>query len=217
MSVVRQEFGPTLPELLGPRVRAWPRAARWALAAACAVVVAGIAWLLLTRGGGERTVVRTPIEFNLSYAPPLHRTAPRPGEVLRLQARGSASPQSFAVRVLRIPQYRGDVGAALAIMSSHMIDRMAATIPGFAYRGEGKARVNTTTGYQISYQGRIGGRLTYGRRVMLVSPNEAHPRTAAQLDLLAARSPTVPTADSVGGSGALKLPLRSFRFGTQGP
>src|SRR5207253_2125753 len=80
MSVVRQEFGPTLPELLGPRVRAWPRPARWALAATCAVVVAGIAWLLLTRGGGERTVVRTPIEFNLSYAPPLHRTAPRPGE-----------------------------------------------------------------------------------------------------------------------------------------
>ncbi|MEA2357643.1 MAG: hypothetical protein QOI62_903, partial [Solirubrobacteraceae bacterium] len=28
MSVVRSEFGPTLPELLGPRVRALPRLGR---------------------------------------------------------------------------------------------------------------------------------------------------------------------------------------------
>jgi hypothetical protein len=32
MSVVREEFGPTLPELLAPRVRALPRAAQVALA-----------------------------------------------------------------------------------------------------------------------------------------------------------------------------------------
>jgi len=217
MSVVRQEFGPTLPELAGPRFRAWSRPAQLALVAAAVLVVAGLAWLFVTRTGGGPTVVRGPITFNLSYAPPLHRTAPHAGELLRLQTRGETSPQSYTVRLLRIPPYRGDSGAALGIVASHMTDRMAATIPGFVYRGEGKARVNTTPGYQISYQGNIGGRLTYGRRLMLVAPSVAHPRVAAQVDVLAARSAAVPNADSVGGSGALKQAMRSFRFGTQGP
>jgi hypothetical protein len=54
----------------------------------------------------------------------------------------------------------------------------------------------------------------YGRRVILFPPNEAHPRTGAQIDLLTAPSAAVPTYDAVGYAGTLKQPLRSFTFGT---
>ena len=80
MSVVRPEFGPTLPELLAqPRVRALPRAARVALAAVAALVVVALAYLLVLRGeqdGRERAVVREPIAYNLVYPPSLQRVRP---------------------------------------------------------------------------------------------------------------------------------------------
>ena len=77
------------------------------------------------------------------------------------------------------------------------------------WRGDGKARVNEATGYQILYQARIGGRTTYGRRVLVVPDveNAPPPRAGMDLDLRAARSPAVPNVDAVGRNGALKLPL----------
>ena len=43
------------------------------------------------------------------------------------------------------------------------------------------------------------------------------PREGLDLDLRAARSLAVPSVDAVGRNGALKLPLASFRFGTERP
>jgi hypothetical protein len=43
------------------------------------------------------------------------------------------------------------------------------------------------------------------------------PRAGVDLDLRTARSAVVPNVDSVGRNGALKLPLTSFRFGTERP
>ena len=84
-----------------------------------------------------------------------------------------------------------------------------ATIPGFVWRGDGRTRVNDAAGYQILYQARIGGRTTYGRRVLVVPDVEdgPPPREGIDLDLRAARSVAVPNIDSVGRNGALKLPL----------
>ena len=67
MSVVRPEFGPTLPELLVPRVRALPRAGQVVLAAVAAAVVVALGLALVLGGGEDRTtvVVREPIAYNL--------------------------------------------------------------------------------------------------------------------------------------------------------
>src|SRR4051794_17427937 len=111
MSVVRPEFGPTLPELLGPRVRALPRAGRLALGAVAAVVVLALAFALLRAGGTDRAevVVREPIAYNLVSPPALQKAQPRGRETLRLEsAPGAADPQSFAVTPFRLPAYRGD-------------------------------------------------------------------------------------------------------------
>ena len=74
MSVVRPEFGPTLPELLGPRIRAWPRPARIALAAVAALVVLLLLYALFKPAGAtarkRAVIVRTPVAFNFAYRRP---------------------------------------------------------------------------------------------------------------------------------------------------
>ena len=217
-SVVREEFGPTLPELLGPRVRALPRAGRFLLVAVAVAVVAAVAWLALRPATGRTTVVvRKPVAYNLIYTTGLHRVAPQGHETLRLRtAAGAGAPQSFTVSPLAVPEYRGDVTAMLTFMSVALTDEMQRTVPGFVSRGDGRARINNSPGYQIFYQARIGGRTVYGRRIMLV-PGVPHPREGVDIDLRTARSPAVPTVDAVGNNGLLKTPLRSLRFGTDRP
>ena len=222
MSVVRPEFGPTLPELLAPRVRALGRRGRVALCAAAVLLVLAVVAALALRDGDGRTtvVVREPIAFNVLVPPSLVRVAPQGGEVLRLQSPpGTEAPQRLTATPLRLAPYRGDAGATLAVLTVGLIEEMRAELPGFVLRGDGRARVNQAPGYQISYQARIGGRTTYGRRVLVLPESEdgPAPREGLDLDLRAARSLAVPNVDAVGRNGALKLPLASFRFGTERP
>jgi hypothetical protein len=222
VSVVRPEFGPTLPELVGPWLRALGRRGRLAAGAGAIVLAAAVAALLLLRGGdGRRSiVVERPVAFNLLAPASLQRVAPQPGESLRLRTgTGAADPQSLAIRPLRLKPYRGDVSAALALLSVRLIEEMRGRIPGFVWRGDGRARINDAPGYQIVYQARIAGRTTYGRRVLLFPDAGDGPPALAGLDVdaRAARSQAVPSVEAVGRNGALKLPLTSLRFGRERP
>ena len=221
MSVVRPEFGPTLPELLGPRVRALPRAGQAVLAALVAIVVLALAFLLLRGASDDRTavVVREPIAYNLTYPPALRRVAPRGRETLRLETQpGAADPQSFAVTPFRLAPYRGDSTGVLTGMSPNLIARMRRTIPGFVWRSDGRVNYNRQPGYEILFQAKIGGRTTYGRRTLLVPGGDTPPREGLDITMLAARSEAIPRVDAVGSaSGALKTAIRSLRFGTERP
>jgi hypothetical protein len=217
MSVVREEFGPTLPELVGRRLGVRPRVVWLSLAAIGAVAVAVTAWLALRPDPNESgVVVREPVTYNLIYTDALRRVAPRSGETLRLQSR-SGPPQSFAVRTLRLAPYKGDVTAAMTSLSSLLIERMRAQYTDFVWRGDGRVNINKQPGYQIIFQARVDGRTTYGRRVMLVAKPDPPPREGVDITILAARSPSVPNLDSVGATGALKTAYRSLRFGTDRP
>jgi hypothetical protein len=218
MSVVREEFGPTLPELLGERLGVPVRTLWRALAAVGIVVVVVLAWLVFVRDtpGQAGVVVREPVTYNLIYTDALRRVAPRAGETLRLQSQ-AGPPQSFAVRPLRLAPYKGDVSAALTLLSARLIEEMRATYPGFLWRGDGRVNINQQPGYQIVFQARIGGRTTYGKRVLLVAAPDPPPRAGLDVTMLAARSPAIPRADAVATNGALKTPLRSLRFGTERP
>jgi hypothetical protein len=217
VSVVREEFGPTLPVLVGRRLGVRTRTVWLALAAIGAVAVVVVAWLALRPDPNQSTVVvREPVTYNLIFPDALQRVAPRSGETLRLQSR-SGPPQSFVVHPLRLQPYKGDVTAALTFMSARLIDEMRGQYQDFVWRGDGRVNINKQPGYQIIFQARVGGRTTYGRRVMLVAKPDPPPREGVDLTILAARSPSVPNLDSVGATGALKTAYRSLRFGTDRP
>ncbi|HEY7622777.1 MAG TPA: hypothetical protein VH834_23595 [Solirubrobacteraceae bacterium] len=217
MSVVREEFGPTLPELLGSRFGVPARKLWLALAALGVVALAVVLWLALRPTPGQAdVVVRTPVAFNLAHTDALRRAAPRAGEMLRLEST-AGPPQSFVVHPLRIGSYKGDVSAELTLMSSRMIDEMRAHYPGFIYRSDGRVNINKQPGYQIVFQAKVDGRTTYGKRVLLVAGPDPPPHSGLDITMLAARSAGVPKADAVAANGALKTPYRSLRFGTQRP
>jgi hypothetical protein len=217
VSVVREEFGPTLPELVGRRLGVRTRTVWLALAAIGTVAVVVVAWLALRPDPNQSTVVvREPVTYNLIYPDALQRVAPRSGETLRLQSR-SGPPQSFVVHPLRLQPYKGDVSAALTFMSARLIDEMRGQYQDFVWRGDGRVNINKQPGYQIIFQAHVDGHTTYGRRVMLVAKPDPPPREGVDLTILAARSPSVPNLDSVGATGALKTAYRSFRFGTDRP
>jgi hypothetical protein len=217
MALVRDEFGPTLPELLGSRLGVRVRTVWLALAVVGAVAVAIVAWLSL-RPDPSRTqvIIHKPLAFNLLYPHVVHRVPPRSGEVLRLESVRGA-PQSMAVRVRHLPAYRGDASALFAVMSSRLTDEMRTQYLGFIARGDGRISINKQPGYQVVFQARINGRTTYGKRVLLVASSFPSPREALDITVLAARSPSVPNADTVGTNGAMKTPFRSLRFGTDRP
>jgi len=221
MSVVREEFGPTLPELVGPRVRALPRAAQLVLAAVAALVVVVLVLVVLrgTEDTRAHAVVREPIAYNLVYPPSLQRVRPHTGETLRLETPpATTAPQSFAVKPFKLPPYRGDSTGILTLMSANMITRMRAQYPDFVWRGDGRVNYNRQPGYEILFQAKISGRTTYGRRTMLVPGGDTPPREGLDITMLAARSPAIPRVDAVGSaSGALKTAIRSLRFGTERP
>jgi hypothetical protein len=217
MSVVREEFGPTLPELVGRRLGVRPRNVWLAIAAIGAVAAVVVAWLALRPDPNQSTVViREPVTYNLIYPDALRRVAPRSGETLRLESR-SGPPQSFVVHPLRLQPYKGDVSAALTFLSSTLIPQMRAQYTDFVWRGDGRVNINKQPGYQIIFQAHVDGHTTYGRRVLLVAKPDPPPREGVDLTILAARSPSVPNLDSVGATGALKTAYRSFRFGTDRP
>ena len=223
MSVVRPEFGPTLPELLAPRVRALPRAAQVALAVLAALVVAGGGYAVVHQRESDarpQAVVRSPIAYNLLYAPPLQRVAPRGRETLRLQTpSGTAAPQRFTVTPYKLPPYKGDATGILTLQSANMITQMRRTIPGFVWRGDGRVNYNRQPGYEILYQAKIDGRTTYGRRTILLPGGDTPPREGVDIWMVAARSASTPRVDAVGATNgsALKTAIRSIRFGTERP
>jgi hypothetical protein len=216
MSAVRPEFGPTLPELLGPRLRVLPRALRLALAALGALVVVLVLYVVVLRGDAKTAkravIVRAPVAFNFVYRAPFRKQPPQAGELARV----GSKDQSFSVRELRLPAYRGDAAGFLPLYAARLQQQMARDLPGFAWRSDGRANINKQQGFEIVFQfRRSDGTLTYGRRVLLLPSVTA--RQGADIWATAPRSPAIVRADDVGHNGGLKTALRSFRFGTERP
>ena len=209
VSVVRPAFGPTLPQLLGPRRWRVVRAISIAVAiAVAAIVVAGRA------SSSERAVIGhgTP-SFNYTYAAPLRRVGATDVE----DVRSGVFVQSMTVRTLRLPAYRGDASGTLAILADALSSRLAAEHPGFTSVSEGRARINDNPGYYIAWEAMLGKRRLFGRDYMLVPGETTAPRSGVRLELLSTYAGGVSGADDVGRAGKLKQTLRSFRFGTERP
>lgn len=226
MPVVRQELGPSLPQLLEPYWRPLSRGRRIGVVAAGVALLAllAVSYAVVKSGPLPVEVVRGPVSFNLIHRADFGRVPPHPGELLRLEGAlpgASGAKESFAVRPLTVPPFRGDVSSAYLLLASRRLAELRAADHNVAYRGEGKARSNPdTAGYQLTYQTRTGGRLVYGKLIFLAplaADGKPQDRRGVELSLLAERSGQTPTAAAVGADVLLKGPLRSFRFGTERP
>jgi hypothetical protein len=214
---VKPELGPTLPQLLRPWWRRAPRAAR-----AAAVTAALLAGALLVLGalrgatsGDTQVVVEEPVAFNLRHGDALQRVDPDPGELLALRSeRGDLFLQSFHVAPLRLPAYAGMPSGELPIVAERLKERLARRFAEFRLVEEGRITINETAGYEVVFTARSeDDRRLYGRWVMMV-PVVAGERQGVVLELLGTPAAGIPNAEAIGDEGQLKLPMRSFRFGT---
>ena len=223
MPTLRPEYGPTLPALLAKPLRTDQRRIRLGLLLiALVVVVLAVVVSALRSGQALRDVlVRQPVAFTLAHTDALQRVVPQSGEVLRLASPAGADPaMTYAARPIDLGAYRGDPTASLGLRASRDATALARALPSYASRGEGKTRVNASPGYQLSYQYRSDRTAIYAKRLYLVppvEPGDPAPREGIELTLTGSRGAVFPNVASIGANGALKQPLRSFRFGTERP
>jgi hypothetical protein len=212
MPLLRPEFGPTLPELISRRFSISRRAA--VIAALIGLVVIAIIVRIATDNGLKKVVVHGTPTFNVLYDPAwLHEATPQGGELLRLAGRAGHIDVAVTAKHANLPPYKGDaIGGQLPLYTGQLATRLARELPGFAFGTEGKARVNQSPGYQISYTSKEGGNPTFWREVFVL-PAPDKPEQAIDL---------VMRQTFIGRPGprgrallqATKKAYRSFRFGT---
>jgi hypothetical protein len=213
--LVRPEYGPSLPAFLEARLRV-PRRVTIGVAIALVVIAGAVAVLVAAGSADTRYVNHGNPVFNLRYAAgALRKAPPPPGWSLVLDShRGGKFVQSIAVRRLTLPPHRGGVSAFLPIYADAYERAMGRSLTNFKAIDEGKARINSAPGYQITYTADRGGRTVFGRDVLLVPEDVPGAREGAVVRLLQTHAAGVHDARFVGTAGAVKKPYRSFRFGT---
>lgn len=219
-AVVKPAFRPTLAELLRPR----PRWQRLVIVGLLLLPVLAGAWLVAGGGREDEThvVITEPIAFNLAYGPRLERVEDANAPLRLEQYRGDLFVQSFAVRPLTLPAYRGTPAGALPLYASDYQRELERTYPGFQFVREGRTRINTNPGHEIVFRSKLGDRTQYNRHILLVPAVDEDENLVLDaqtegviLELAATPVSGTPNPESTGNVGALKKPLRTFRFGTE--
>jgi len=210
--LVKPGYGPSGPELL----RRLPRAVRAALAVA-ALALGGLAvwWATLGATAGETwVVVEEPFAFNLTYGEEFERVEGEAALDLERVREDGLFVSSLAVRELKLPTYEGDSGGVLPLLATFHVRELRERLEGFELVEEGRTRVNFVPGYEVVFRYDMGERTVYARDVFLV-PEVPGQRAGAQLELRATPTSGTPNAESTGDVGAIRLPFRSFRLGTE--
>lgn len=209
--MLKAEYGPTLAQLLAPRPF-WVRLAAAMLATTIVIVAAAVA--LASRPDETPVLIRKPVAFNFIYGPQWEPVE-RPGALvaLRHESAGGLFLDAYAIRDLRLAPYRGAASGMLPIYASTYVRTLARRYPGYELIGEGRARINNAIGYAVTFRALIGKRRLYGRHYLLVEEEPEGLRRGVVLEIESTPAAGTPNADEVGNHGALKTPLRSFRFG----
>jgi hypothetical protein len=210
VSAVKPQYGPTLVEMLAPR----SLTVRAGAATLAALLVAAVVAIGLNARPDETFVLEhEPVTFNFAYGPQLERV-PLAGSLVALEhERAGLFLDSYVLRSLALPPYRGAVGGMLPIYANGYIDRLHRRYHGFEFVGEGRARINNGIGYEVTFRSKRGRRTLYGRHLLLVEEVPDGQRRGVVIELESTPAAGTPNADEIGNHGVLKTPLRSFRFG----
>ena len=119
------------------------------------------------------------------------------------------------VRPLSLPPYRGSVSGLLPIYAERHLRTLAAELPGFRARTEGKARVNDAPGYQLRYRAGPAARRTLGIDILVV-PEDGR-RDGVVLRYRQTNPPRALGAADRELVKATRKAFRSFRFGLDRP
>jgi hypothetical protein len=209
--VIKAEYGPTLLQLLAPR----SLAVRVGAAVLAALIVLGAALVVITSRGDETALlVRKPVTFNLVYGKQWHRVS-TPSALVALRNTGASGLflDAYTIRDLELPAYRGVAGGMLPVYADGYVREISRRYKSFEQIGEGRARINNAIGYEVTFRARLGTRRLYGRHYLLVEEEPAGQRRGVVIELESTPAAGTPSAIEIGNHGALKTPLRSFRFG----
>jgi hypothetical protein len=234
------DYGPSLRELLGPRLRRLRGWQRGLLALVVAAIAAGAVGLVLRSAAATNTyhqgvddarargLVAIPFHFDYSSAMKLSRP---PGAYVRVERRlnGTLSGR-LTVSQLEIGPQRGLVSGFMPIVATRYERKAARSYKAFRLAFEGRARVNEVEGYQFAFTARLErpgrpARQLFGRIVMLPEPYDANdpgkaypegriPTRGLLITMLATTLDKIPSPTRVGDEGILQRPFRSFRFGS---
>jgi hypothetical protein len=211
LSVVKPQYGPTLPQL----VRRLPPVGRAAFVAGVALLIAlAIVIALRSRPRETNVIVRGATTFNLTYGPQLQRV-PAPGALFALRReRNGLFLDSYVVRPLVLPPYRGAAGGTLPVYSVAILRRLRKRYGDVDVVLDGRTRINNAIGYQLVLRGKLGTRTLYVRYLMLVPEAPEGARRGVIVELESTPAAGTPNAVGIGNAGPLKQAMRSFRFGT---
>jgi hypothetical protein len=209
--VIKAEYGPTLVQLLATR----SPLVRVAAGALAALIVLGAALIAITSRADETPVlVREPLTFNLTYGEQWERIDRRRALVaLRNIGDRGLFLDSYTIRDLRLPAYRGAAGGMLPVFANRYVREVRKRYRDFEFVAEGRARINNAIGYEVTFRARRATRRLYGRHYLLVEEKPDGLRRGVVIELESTPAAGTPSAVDIGNHGALKTPLRSFRFG----
>jgi hypothetical protein len=234
------DYGPSLKELLAPRLRAltgWQRALL--LLAAAAIVAGAVALLIRSEAatnsyhqGADDARARglTAIPFHFDYSSAMKLTRPA-GAYVRVERRlNDTLSGRLTVSELEIGPQRGLLSGFMPIVATRYERKARRSYNGFRLAFEGRARVNEVEGYQFAFTARLErpgrtARQLFGRIVMLPEPYDVNdtekpypegqiPTRGILITMLATTLDKIPSPTRVGDEGILQRPFRSFRFGS---
>ena len=218
---VQERFGPSLPQLLVPRINRLPAIARRVGAVVLFVIAAVIVALVLRSGKAAFSHNGTPATFKVTWTSALKREPTPPGALLLLdQHDASGLVASFEVTPLRLPRYAGEISGLLPVVAinyEHALEQRYGPAV-FTPWSLGRTRIINTAAFTFTYSRVIHG-LTYFGRIVFITPNLTGDRTGLMLSLLqrprsldATTAPVQPTPDAVGTGAPLQEPLVHLRI-----
>jgi len=234
------DYGPSLPELLRPRLRALGRWPRIAIGIVVLLVLVAVAATVIHVEAQKRSYTQTaqdagarglpPIPFHFDHARKLRILKP-PGDYVQAEWKVNGTlAASFSVSPFKIEGQTGLLSGFMPILATELERKAARAYDHFRLQFEGRARVNDAEGYQYAFSARLTQpdktvRQLFGRVVMLPvpydtsDPNKGYPpgqvpKRGLKLTMLATTIDNVPSPTRVGDQGILQRPFRSFRFGT---
>jgi len=216
---LKPAFGPTLPQLLAPRMHRLPLLVKrvGALVAVIVVIVIVVLALRLRDPTFSYSAPR-PTGFSTTYSRSLKLQPARPGVPLTLIQNSSVGLENFfQVKIIKLPAYGGQISGLLPIVASNMITRMQAADPTFTPYSRARARINKIPGYTFTFQELSGGRRLWGR-IVLITRDIRLDREGLLITMLADPTPLLPiatkpvTPDSVGTVGVLFEPYERLKF-----